>query len=592
MGAHSSPAIPADDRRVHLPPRPRPSRRGALDLLGAADAQQVAWLLMAPSLMALWIGGGTVVEVWLGLYGAQATAPWLLLATALGAQAVGAAIGLSARRVPPPWAGHAILLCATLAVTLVTWGARPDDVGLELIYLWATPYAFIIVPRPWAGLHVALTCGTWLAVQQSLPDGAPHHGRWLLIVATLAAIALVSKHLITPLRGSRRLLDRAFDDSPLGHGFADPAGRWIALNAVLTELLGRPAPDLVGTPVADLLGDPTASGPHRVTGAGGRETWLEVVRSPVLDDAGGIACWSLQVHDVTARHDAEEALRADAEQARWLDDVRAALEEDRIVLHAQPLFSIARGAVVGHEVLARLRRRDGTLVTPGSFMPAVERFGLAPQFDAHVLEHALRLAAAGRPLHVNLSAQSIGRPETLAALRGALRETGADPSLLTLEITETALNDDLDACVDFARAITALGCRLSLDDFGTGYGTLTYLASLPVSEIKIDRRFVSGLAGDPGSVEIVRAVVGLARSFHATTVAEGVEDETTLALVRDLGVDVAQGYLLGRPGPFEAPAAGVLREAAPPVGRHIGRDAAGGTRTHTSLRSPGLESGA
>ena len=521
---------------------------------------------MAPSLMALWIGGGTVVEVWLGLYGAQATAPWLLLATALGAQAVGAAIGLSARRVPPPWAGHAILLCATLAVTLVTWGARPADAGLELIYVWATPYAFIIVPRPWAGLHVALTGGAWLAVQQSLPDGAPHHGRWLLIIATLAAIALVSKHLIASLRGSRRLLDRAFDDSPVGLGFADAAGRWIAVNAALAELLGQPSADLVGEPVAGLLGDPAACGPHRVARASGRETWVGVVRSAVLDDAGALACWSLQVHDVTARHDAEAALRADAEQARWVDEVRAALEEDRIVLHAQPLFSIARGVLVGHEVLARLRRRGGTLVAPGAFMPAVERFGLAPRFDAYVLERAMRLAAAGRPLHVNLSAQSIGRPETIAALRGALRETGADPSLLTLEITETALSDDLEACIAFARDIAALGCRLSLDDFGTGYGTLTYLASLPVSEIKIDRRFVTGLVDDPGSVEIVRAVDGLARSFHATTVAAGVEDEATLALVRDLGVDVAQGYLLGRPGPFEAPATGVSREAAPPAG--------------------------
>ena len=349
------------------------------------------------------------------------------------------------------------------------------------------------------------------------------------------------------------------------------------LNAALAELLGRPAADLVGTPVADLLGDPTAPGPHRVDAAraAGRRGWRSSAR-PSSTTPARLACWSLQVHDVTARHDAEAALRADAEQARWVDEVRAALEEDRIVLHAQPLFSITRGVLVGHEMLARLRRRDGTIVAPGAFMPAVERFGLAPRFDAHVLERAMRLAAAGRPLHVNLSAQSIGRPETIAALRGALRETGADPSLLTLEITETALSDDLEACIAFARDIAALGCRLSLDDFGTGYGTLTYLASLPVSEIKIDRRFVTGLVDDPGSVEIVRAVVGLARSFHATTVAEGVEDEATLALVRDLGVDVAQGYLLGRPGPFEAPPAGVSREAAPPAASRAGRPGCGG----------------
>ena len=188
-------------------------------------------------------------------------------------------------------------------------------------------------------------------------------------------------------------------------------------------------------------------------------------------------------------------------------------------------------------------------------MPAVERFGLAPLFDAHVLERAARIAAGGRRLHVNLSAQSVGRPEPIAALRRALQEAGADPSLLTLEITETALSDDLDACVAFGREITALGCSLALDDFGTGYGTLTYLASLPVSEIKIDRQFVSRLLDDQGSVDIVRAVVGLARSFRATTVAEGVEDAATLERVRKLGVDVAQGYLLGRPAPFAPVAA-------------------------------------
>ena len=519
--------------------------------------------------------------------------PWLLLATALGAQAVGAAIGLSARRVPPPWAGHAILLCATLAVTLVTWGARPADAGLELIYVWATPYAFIIVPRPWAGLHVALTGGAWLAVQQSLPDGAPHHGRWLLIIATLAAIALVSKHLIASLRGSRRLLDRAFDDSPVGLGFADAAGRWIAVNTALAELLRQPSADLVGQPVAGLLGDPAACGPHRVARASGRETWVEVVRSAVLDDAGALACWSLQVHDVTARHDAEAALRADAEQARWVDEVRAALGEDRIVLHAQPLFSIARGVLVGHEVLARLRRRDGTLVAPGAFMPAVERFGLAPRFDAYVLERAMRLAAAGRPLHVNLSAQSIGRPETIAALRGALRETGADPSLLTLEITETALSDDLEACIAFARDIAALGCRLSLDDFGTGYGTL-HLPRLAPGQRDQDRPPLRHGARRRPGLRRDRPRRGRARPelprHDGRRRGRGRGHAGARARPRR-----RRGAGLPARAPRAVRGAGHRRLAgsrAAGGSRQVGRDAAGGTRTHTSLRSPGLESGA
>jgi EAL domain-containing protein (putative c-di-GMP-specific phosphodiesterase class I) len=181
-----------------------------------------------------------------------------------------------------------------------------------------------------------------------------------------------------------------------------------------------------------------------------------------------VVCWSLQVNDVTARHEAEATLRADAAQARWIDEVRAALDEDRILLYAQPLFSIERGALVSHELLARLQQRDGTIVAPGAFMPAVERFGLAPQLDAHVLARGARMVAAGRPLHVNLSAQSVGHPEPIAALRRALDETGADPSLLTLEVTGTALSEDLDACVAFGREITALGCRLALERLGPG----------------------------------------------------------------------------------------------------------------------------
>jgi EAL domain-containing protein (putative c-di-GMP-specific phosphodiesterase class I) len=135
------------------------------------------------------------------------------------------------------------------------------------------------------------------------------------------------------------------------------------------------------------------------------------------------------------------------------------------------------------------------------------------------------------------------------ALREALASSGADPALLTLELTETALTEDVEAFAAFGHEVVEIGCRLALDDFGTGYGTLTYLASLPVAEIKIDMQFVQRLRTDAASAEIVRAIVGLARGLGSTTVAEGVEDEETLEIVRTLGVDVAQGYLLGRPAP-------------------------------------------
>ena len=196
----------------------------ARDLLGAENARQVSWLLMARPLMALWFGGGLVVELWTALYGRDATAPGVAVAVGLAAQVVGVLIGLSARRVPPAWTGHAILLGATAAISAVVWATRPADSGLELIYLWATPYAFILVRRRWALVHVALAGAAWLADEALLPHSAPHPGRWLMVVATLAAISLVSGHLIVSLRGSRHLLNRAFEDSPLGMAFTDAGG--------------------------------------------------------------------------------------------------------------------------------------------------------------------------------------------------------------------------------------------------------------------------------------------------------------------------------------------------------------------------------
>jgi EAL domain-containing protein (putative c-di-GMP-specific phosphodiesterase class I) len=198
-------------------------------------------------------------------------------------------------------------------------------------------------------------------------------------------------------------------------------------------------------------------------------------------------------------------------------------------------------------VLARLVGRDGELVAPGRFMPAVERFGLSPDFDIHVLRRAAALAGAGRPLSVNLSARSIGVPRVLDALATAVAEHDVAPGTLTVELTETALGSDVGSFVAFGEAITATGCRLALDDFGTGYGTLTYLATLPVDVIKIDRSFVSRLGEDAACADIVASIAGLARRLGKLTVAEGVEQIAELEALRTLGVDRVQGFLLGRP---------------------------------------------
>jgi EAL domain-containing protein (putative c-di-GMP-specific phosphodiesterase class I) len=519
---------------------------GVRDLLVADDADRASWLLMVRALGTLWIAGGATVELWLALYGAHARQPGVVLAVALAAQAIGIVLGLTARRTPPPWLGHVILLAAAAAVSVVSWATRGADNGFELIYLWPAPYAFVLVRPRAAVAHVGVYAACMVAHALADPDGASA-GRWLLAAMTVAAISLTSAYLVTGLRSGQRLLNRAFEDAAVGMAYVDTRGRWIAANAALRTLLGRADDALAGRPVTELLAWEDLA-PQRAPGC---EAWVEVRRAPVHDTQGRLACWSLQVLDVTERREAEEALRVDADQARWADEVRAAIEEDRIALYAQPLVALDRSEHAGHELLARLVQTDGTVVSPGAFMPAVERFGLAPVFDTHVLRRAAEVVAEGRPLHVNLSAHSVGRPEVMAALRDALDASGADPGLLTLEITETALSDDVAAHTAFGREVRELGCRLALDDFGTGYGTLTYLTALQFAEIKIDRDFVGRMREDAGSADVVRAVIGLARSLGATAVAEGVEDEETLEMVRGLGVDVAQGYLFGRPAALE-----------------------------------------
>ena len=139
----------------------------------------------------------------------------------------------------------------------------------------------------------------------------------------------------------------------------------------------------------------------------------------------------------------------------------------------------------------------------------------------------------------------------LRHIEGCLARYEADPALVVFEITETAILEDEDAAERFARRLRQLGCKLALDDFGTGYGGFTYLKRLPIDFLKIDIEFVRDLATNRASRHVVEAVVGLARGFGLKTVGEGVEDPEAYALLRELGVDYAQGYHIARPAPLE-----------------------------------------
>jgi EAL domain-containing protein (putative c-di-GMP-specific phosphodiesterase class I) len=201
-------------------------------------------------------------------------------------------------------------------------------------------------------------------------------------------------------------------------------------------------------------------------------------------------------------------------------------------------------------LLLRMRERDGRIRMPSAFLPAAERCGLILELDRWVIRQAATLAGRGYRVELNLSAASLGDPGLFDLFTDAIAEYGADPARMVIELTETALMQDEGMAAKFIERAGALGCELALDDFGTGFGGFGYLKSLSVDYLKIDVEFVRDVRTNVASRHVVQAVVGLAAAFGQRTVAEGVEDEPTLQMIREMGVDLAQGYGIGAAGPL------------------------------------------
>jgi diguanylate cyclase (GGDEF)-like protein/PAS domain S-box-containing protein len=240
----------------------------------------------------------------------------------------------------------------------------------------------------------------------------------------------------------------------------------------------------------------------------------------------------------------------EGDRETWMARIREALDEDRFVLYAQPIVELATGKVVQQELLLRMRDRDDQLIAPLAFLPTAERCGLIGEIDQWVITQAIKIAARGHPMALNLSAASAGDPKVLDLIECELRHHETDPGDLVFEITETAVMQNLDRARLFAERLVSLGCRFALDDFGTGFASFTYLKRLPVQYLKIDIDFVRTLPRSLRDRSVVKAIVGLAGDFGQQTIAEGVEDEHTADVLRDLGVTFAQGYLFGRPSPI------------------------------------------
>jgi diguanylate cyclase (GGDEF)-like protein len=250
------------------------------------------------------------------------------------------------------------------------------------------------------------------------------------------------------------------------------------------------------------------------------------------------------------------------------EELAKAVEREQIVVQYQPIVSLSTGRIRAAEALVRWEHPSRGLVSPAEFVPLAEETGLIVPLGRYVLQAACQQARrwqeadpAAEPLrmHVNVSAVELRDPGLVDGVLAAVADAGMAPEQLVLEITETQLLDDAAGSAARFQQLRELGIRIALDDFGTGYSSLSYLHSLPVDALKIAREFIDGLTGGGRKASFVGMIVDLARTLDLEVIGEGIETAPQLAALRELGAEMGQGYLLGRPS---APAFGTLRRQA------------------------------
>lgn len=251
------------------------------------------------------------------------------------------------------------------------------------------------------------------------------------------------------------------------------------------------------------------------------------------------------------------------EEMIWVQRIRNGLDEQRFCLFAQEIRALNKDEPRhSHiELLLRLRDEDGKLIEPGSFMPAAERYGLMPLIDRWVVRNAFALIASrlssSEPARlsscaINLSGATFGDNDFVDYVRRQFEIHQVPPGMICFEITETSAITNLPSAKQFIQALKGLGCRFSLDDFGTGMSSFSYLKHLPVDIIKIDGSFVTGMLNSRIDRAMIEMIVHIAKVMGKSTVAEFVESNEILETLREIGVDYAQGYAIGKPSPFES----------------------------------------
>lgn len=251
---------------------------------------------------------------------------------------------------------------------------------------------------------------------------------------------------------------------------------------------------------------------------------------------------------------AEDKSRAGMEaDMGWATRVKEMLSQNRMQIVYQPIASVVDGTVRDYEVLVRMICDDGKIILPGGFMPAAERFGLIHSVDRWMVNRAIERLAQ---LHgdgddvrfsINLSARAFDDDTLLPLIREKINAAQIDPHALTFEITETAAISNLAAAIEFIRQLKDIGCQFALDDFGSGFSSFTYLKHLPVDKLKIDGSFVQNIVHTTVDQAMVRSMNQVAHALGKVTIAEFVESQETLSMLRHFGVDFAQGYHIGKP---------------------------------------------
>lgn len=276
-----------------------------------------------------------------------------------------------------------------------------------------------------------------------------------------------------------------------------------------------------------------------------------------------IACYAAKEQGRNRMHaytESDVELQRRRGEMDWVGRIQRALEQDRFMLYHQNVKALGNGngSEPHCEILIRMIDEDGGIIAPGMFLPAAERYNLAPAIDRWVVRKLLKmlsddpglLADQHQRFFVNLSGSTLSDARFYSFLQQELERSKIPPNVLCFEITETAAITNLDAAIRFMASIRAQGCKFALDDFGAGLSSFSYLKSIPVDYLKIDGSFVRNIVSDSLDRSIVESVNRVAHVVGLETVAEFVENDAILKLLQDMGVDYAQGYGVHIPEPF------------------------------------------